>query len=164
MIIDVRARLPLRRRIGSDLCTAGLWGVCAWLMMPTISSIGQTRHLQTPHVVAAGISMPALNGVLGVLALVVGAFIWVRARQRKSLKVAQEAVPNYAHRFGLTEAQLAAYRTSQTCIVHHNEAGDIIGIDAPPALALVQDTAGDMPPAAMLIGADHAQASFATAA
>lgn len=109
--------------------------------------------------------MPALNGLLGVLAVVIGAVLWVRARQRKSLKAAQAVTPNYAQRFGLTEAQLLVYRTSQTCIVHHNEAGDIVAIDAAAAVALVQvDTPADMPAAAILSGAEHTQASFATAA
>jgi poly-beta-1,6-N-acetyl-D-glucosamine biosynthesis protein PgaD len=161
MIIDVRARLPLRRRIGSDLCTAGLWGLCGWLLVPTLASVSHARTLQPHQGLASGFSMPALNGVLGILAVAVGIWVWMQSRRRKTVMAAQ---PDYAQRFGLTEAQLVQYRASQTCTVHHNEAGDIVGIDAVAPLVLVSDTTGETLPLPAPAIAEQPPASFATAA
>ncbi len=161
MIIDVRARLPLRRRIGSDLCTAGLWGLCAWLLVPTLASVSHARTLQPHQALASGFSMPALNSVLGILAFAIGIWVWMQSRRRKTVVAVQ---PDYAQRFGLTETQLVQYRGSQTCTVHHNEAGDIVGIDAIAPLVLVSDTSRDELPLPVLTSVEQPPASFATAA
>jgi len=161
MIIDVRARLPLRRRIGSDLCTAGLWAVCAWLLVPTLASVNQARTLQQHQALASGFSMPALNGALGVLALAIGIWVWMQSRRRKTVAAVQ---PDYAQRFGLTDTQLVQYRASQTCTVHHNEAGEIVGIDAVAPLVLVSDTSSEALPTPVLANIEQMPASFATAA
>lgn len=108
--------------------------------------------------------MPALNGVLGVLAFAIGVWVWMQARRRNASPVSQSDQPDYAQRFGLTEAQLLYYRTSQTCVVHHNEAGDIVGIDAAAPLVLVETPIIDTPMIPVLDSVAHDQASFATAA
>lgn len=143
LIIDVRARLPLRRRLGSDITTAGLWGFCAWLAVSAMTAPRHIKHVQL-HPALAGISMPALNGVLGILVLAVAALVWVRARHLKAARQKVQTIePNYAERFGLTEAQLIDCRATQTCVVHHNDAGEIIGIDAIAPVALQADAPAD---------------------
>jgi poly-beta-1,6-N-acetyl-D-glucosamine biosynthesis protein PgaD len=139
LIIDVRARLPLRRRLGSDITTAGLWGFCAWL---AVSAMVAPRHLKPVqlHPALAGISMPALNGVLGILVLAVAVLVWVRARHLKAARQPVQTIePDYAQRFGLTQAHLVDCRATQTCVVHHNDAGEIIGIDAIAPVAVQGD-------------------------
>jgi hypothetical protein len=74
LIIDVRRNLPLRRRMGSDLATAAVWG--GWVML-VFNSFPGAAHARPALAHAAAARLPALTiNPLWLLAGFVVAVLW----------------------------------------------------------------------------------------
>ena len=146
LIIDVRRNLPLRRRMGSDLATAAVWG--GWVML-VFNSFPGAAHARPALAHAAAARLPALTiNPLWLLAGFVVAVLWTAPRLFRPAKPSAPA-PDYASHFGISEPELVTGRAAQVCTVHHDDHGRIVAIDTdapkPPG---VTDADPELPRAA----------------
>lgn len=147
LIIDVRRQLPWRRRLASDVGAAGLWAGWFWLCAPAVSMaaaspVGHShRNLLQRLVEAAPTALPA--GAAVVVGMIAALWLWSRLA---SCAKAAEAKPNinYAGHFGVNELHLHRCRTSQVCIVHHDETGRIVRIDAVSPASSISRVGGEV--------------------
>jgi poly-beta-1,6-N-acetyl-D-glucosamine biosynthesis protein PgaD len=137
LIINARRQIGWRRRLLSDVSTAGLWIGWIYLWLPVFSKLHQViRHhlgLETEVIevleAAAPISIRhSLEALLGTSALLL---LWtLLPRRRVTQSHAVETIEDYARYFGLTVEEIAAGRESRICVVTHDDDGDIVRVEA----------------------------------
>jgi PgaD-like protein len=120
LIINVRGRLPWRRRLFSDTTTAAMWGYWLWLCRPMVGAL--TVLLGSPLFI--GQAALALGSASGTLLLL--NFASDRRRNVPLLR----SMPDYEGYFGLSRQQIDQGRNSRAAVVHHSEDGRIVGIAA----------------------------------
>jgi len=120
LIINVRGRLPWRRRLFSDTTTAAIWGYWLWLCRPVVGTL--TVLLGSPLFIGqAAIALGSASGTLLLLNLA--------SDRRRNVPVLRGA-PDYENYFGLSRQQIDAGRNSRAAVVHHSDDGRIVGISS----------------------------------
>ena len=139
LIINVRRELGWQRRLFSDATTAALWGAWLWLCQP---AIGAVAVMCGSHVAAhfAGTGMVCTPATLADSALTLAStagvlLVWKQVATRQARRPPPAPQPDYAAYFGLTPQALEAGRGNAVCVVHHDESGRIIQIQARSANA-----------------------------
>jgi poly-beta-1,6-N-acetyl-D-glucosamine biosynthesis protein PgaD len=136
LIINARDRLSWHRRLVSDASTLLMWGIWLKLWVPVVTAVGWVAHLgfgNQPVVVrlvpdgsAFGVQRYAfaLAGASGTL------LIWnqLPAFKRRAPRV--PSVSEYAEHFALPEQEILAGRDTSVCVVHHDESGRIVRVEA----------------------------------
>lgn len=134
-IINARRHLRWHQRLATDASTAAMWGGWLYLWQPLFKaaawlSAWGSRPLigkllaATPLV---ALQQPALTlvGACGALLL----WSLLPARKVAAPEVVQ-SLADYAAHFGLPEQQIQAGQGTAVCVVHHDDQGRIIGIEA----------------------------------
>lgn len=135
-IIDVRRSLPWRRRITSEFATFAVWVAWIVLCLSTFASsahaasAGRGIHTSGAHTAAPPVGQIEAGLTLAALGL---SALWAVPRLRRTAPRILSATPDYASHFGLPETLVETGRTSQVCIVHHDNAGRILAIETPAA-------------------------------
>ena len=118
LIINVRGRLPWRRRLFSDTTTAAVWGYWLWLCRPMVGTL--TALLGSPLFIGqAAIALGSTSGTLLLLNLA--------SNRRRNLPLLR-GTPDYEGYFGLSRQQIEQGRGSRAAVVHHSDDGRIVGI------------------------------------
>jgi len=136
MIINARRDLGWRRRLLSDLVTAAMWGGWVLLWLPVFRKIinlirlhadlepAAMQVLDTVTPISLSHSLVALVGTSALLML------WTLLPTRKLTHAhGVQQLADYAEFFDLPEAQIVAGQGSRICVVHHDEAGNIVSIE-----------------------------------
>ncbi len=136
MIINARGDLGWRRRLLSDLVTAAMWAFWLVLWLPVFYKLHQVIKLHlyfesaaievfdviTP--ISLTHSIIALLGTSGLLLL------WTLLPTRKLTHAhGVQTLADYAEYFDLDKAVIVAGRGSRICVVHHDEHGNIQGVE-----------------------------------
>lgn len=135
-IINARRELRRRHRITSDVLTAGLWVGWILLWLPVFRKMREVIRLHVNFEPAAQeildtvtpISIRhSLVALLGTSALLL---LWSLLPKRKVTHAhAMLSTGDYARHFGLGEADINAGRDSRICVVSHDDAGAITGVE-----------------------------------
>lgn len=145
-IINIRNQLSWYHRLSSDASTLALWSAWLWLCRPAILAaigmVGVAFGMKHPaRGTPADNAMPSLEEMvlllIGVSALLL---LWNRLSREPAVRPRAALLPDFERHFGLATEQIAAARDSQRCVVHHDEQGRIVGLEA----AMIQ---GDPRPA-----------------
>lgn len=135
-IINIRHQLSWHRRLYSDASTLALWSAWLWLCRPAIlgavGMIGVALGMRHP---APGTpvdhAMPSFEEMvlllIGVSTLLL---LWNRLSRVPAVRPRVNLLPDFERHFGLTGDQINAARDSQRCVVHHDDQGRIINIEA----------------------------------
>lgn len=135
-IINVRKQLHWQRRLVSDASTAMLWGFWLWLCRPVAGAVtwmlglrfGAQHSLVQLLALASPVSIErtalALCSTSGTLLL------WNLVSERRNGRTPVSSSPDYASHFGLTEAEIQRCRGTQVSVVHHDDQGRIIRVEA----------------------------------
>jgi poly-beta-1,6-N-acetyl-D-glucosamine biosynthesis protein PgaD len=137
LIINARRQIGWRRRLLSDVSTAGLWIGWIYLWLPVFTKLRQvTRHhlgLETDVIevleAAAPISVHhSVEALLGTSALLL---LWtLLPRRQVTQSHAVEKIEDYARYFRLAADEIERGRASRICVVTHDDDGDIVGVNA----------------------------------
>ncbi len=135
-IINIRNQLSWHRRLYSDASTLALWSAWLWLCRPAIlGAIGMLgvafgmKHPARGTPVAS--ALPSVEEMALLLICVsVLLLLWNRLSRVPAVRPRVNMMPDYERHFGLSGEQIAVARDSQRCVVHHDEQGCIIGIEA----------------------------------
>jgi hypothetical protein len=120
LIINVRGRLPWRRRLFSDTSTAAMWGYWLWLCRPMVGTL--SALLGSPLFIGqAAIALGSTSGTLLLLNFA--------SDRRRNVPLLRSA-PDYASYFGLSCEQIERGRCSRATVVHHSDDGRIVEISA----------------------------------
>lgn len=136
MIINARSDLSLSRRVLSDVVTALMWAGWLLLWLPVFLKLRQVVALHLYFAPAAievidvitpislTRSIIALLGTSGLLLL------WSMLPSRRLTHAhGVQALEDYAEYFDLPEEEITVGRESNVCVVHHDDHGNIIGIE-----------------------------------
>ena len=136
LIINARGDLSWRRRVLSDLATAGLWAFWIVLWWPVFRKLyhvirlheglarGAIQVFRTITPISLTHSSVALLGTCALLLL------WTLLPTRKLTHAHDlQTLDDYAEYFDLDENEILAGRESRICVVRHDEHGRIVGIE-----------------------------------
>ena len=129
VIIDARRHLRWYQRLASSSTAAVLWAMWAWLWLPL-----QHRHAQNLQLEESSFELVKLSSMLLATAWLLA--LWTARKQAKPavanrfLGAPAVELPSYAAHFGLPEAELARGLRSSKVIVHHDDSGRIVSLDA----------------------------------
>jgi poly-beta-1,6-N-acetyl-D-glucosamine biosynthesis protein PgaD len=136
LIINARSDLSWRRRVLSDLATAGLWAFWIVLWWPVFRKLyhvirlheglsrGAIQVFRTITPISLTHSSIALLGTCALLLL------WTLLPTRKLTHAHdEEMLADYSDYFDLDEGEILAGRESRVCVVRHDEHGRIVGIE-----------------------------------
>jgi len=137
LIINARHRLAWHQRLVSDASTAMMWAVWLWLWSPLLQAMRSLMHVGArsmptlTHLAASfsgrdlKLSLAALVGTSGSL------LVWSRFPPVAHSRAAEPlTVRDSARYHRLPERELSEGLTSPICVVHHDEAGRIVRIEA----------------------------------
>lgn len=137
MIINARRELGWRRRIVSDVATVLLWAGWLLLWIPAFRKLeevirlklsfqlGAIQVLETVDPISVRTSLIALLGTCTLLLL------WTLMPRRQVTHAhAVATLADYAEHFKLPAAQISAGRSSRIVVVHHDEAGAVVAVEA----------------------------------
>ena len=150
-IINIRNQLSWYHRLYSDASTLALWSAWLWLCRPAILAaigmLGVTFGMKHPaRGTPADNALPSLEEMvlllIGVSALLL---LWNRLSREPAVRPRITLLPDFERHFGLTAEQIATARDSQRCVVHHDEQGRIVGIEAAMAQAAPRPTDSEPP-------------------
>ena len=136
LIINARSQLSWNRRLFSDASTLALWSMWLWLCRSALLRLAGIVGLAVGmrHTVAHAqpaddmVSFEdAAAALLGTCSLLM---LWNRLATQPAPIPRALPAPDYASFFGIDPAELAIARASRVCIVHHDERGSILRIDA----------------------------------
>jgi poly-beta-1,6-N-acetyl-D-glucosamine biosynthesis protein PgaD len=136
LIINARGDLSLRRRVISDVVTALMWAGWILLWFPVFFKLRQVIAL---HMAVEPATMEVLDtltpislvhsliALLGTSALLL---LWAMLPSRKLTHAhGVQSLHDYAEYFDLEEPDIVAGQDSRTCVVSHDEYGNIVSID-----------------------------------
>jgi poly-beta-1,6-N-acetyl-D-glucosamine biosynthesis protein PgaD len=139
VIIDARRQLSWNRRLFSDASTLALWSFWLWLcrsavvrmmgMLGVMLGISHSgKHAATPLMLAGMYTLEdAALALVGTGTLLM---LWNRLASQPAPTPSIQAVPDYVAYFGVEAPMLDVARESQVCVVHHDESGRILRIEA----------------------------------
>ena len=136
LIINARRDLGWRRRFVSDVLTAGLWVGWILLWIPVFRKLHQVIRLHLDFGLAARevldtvTPIPLAHSMIALLGTSALLLLWSLLPTRR-VGQAHEArtTLDYAHHFGIDEAEINSGRDSRICIVSHDDDGAITGIE-----------------------------------
>ena len=135
-IINIRSQMRWRDRLFSDAGTLALWSAWLWLCRPAIlgavGMVGVAMGMKRPAPgTLAASSLPSVEEMalvlIGVSALLL---LWNRLSRQPAVRPRIDQLPDFERHFGLDNELITAARDSQRCVVHHDELGRIIAIEA----------------------------------
>lgn len=142
LIINARHQMPWRRRLFSDATTAMLWGCWLWLWRPVLSAFNWLAgfgasftnfivhfHSALPKIIN-GSGLGFEGGVVTLVGTSGTLLLWNLLPARKVSMPEVQTLRDYARHFDLPEQTILAGRAASVCVVHHDDNGHIIGIEA----------------------------------
>ena len=136
-IINARRQLAWRRRIVSDIATVALWAGWILLWIPSYLRLRTAIHLHTRFGLAARevlqtvAPIPLTRAVLLVLGTCGLLLLWTLVPSRRPAEPpTTETLEDEAARLHVPTEQLRAGRAARIDVVHHDEDGNIIAIEA----------------------------------
>ncbi|HEY2345338.1 MAG TPA: poly-beta-1,6-N-acetyl-D-glucosamine biosynthesis protein PgaD [Xanthomonadaceae bacterium] len=137
LIINARSDLSWRRRLLSDVVTALMWGGWILLWLPVFRKLLQVIELHmsfTPaaiQVLDTLTPIPLAHSLIALLGTSALLMLWTLLPTRKLTHAhGVQTLEDYAEYFDLPEHDIVAGQDSRICVVHHDEHGNIVGIDA----------------------------------
>lgn len=138
LIIDARRQLSWNRRLFSDASTLAMWSIWLCLCRSAVVRIAGTLGVMLGISHAGNrVARMVITSMFSIedaaLALVgTGAtlMLWNRLASQPAPLPKIHAVPDFTAHFGVDATLLDAARASQVCVVHHDESGRIVRIDA----------------------------------
>lgn len=136
LIINARGQLRWHHRLFSDAGTLALWSAWLWMCRPAILAgvgmLGVAFGMRRPaRGTPAGDALPSVEEMalvlIGVSALLL---LWNRLSREPAVRPRIDLLPDYQRHFGLSAEDIGAARDSQRVIVHHDEQGRIVAIEA----------------------------------
>mgnify|MGYP001604698281 CR=1 FL=1 len=135
MIINARHDLGLPRRVLSDVVTALMW--CGWLLLwlPVFLKLRQVVALHLYFAPAAieladvSRPIPLIHSIIALLGTSGLLLLWSLLPSRRLTHAhGVQTLDDYAEYFDLDPAEILIGRSSQICVVSHDDRGNIIGI------------------------------------
>jgi poly-beta-1,6-N-acetyl-D-glucosamine biosynthesis protein PgaD len=126
LIIENRSLVAWHRRVFSDVSTTLLW---VWWIMLWKPVLHYGLHFSVLAIVSVGIMIDdraiayPLAGLCTILTL------WNYVTKTSSAPTVPETI-NYAEHFDISEQDMLVYTNSKICVVHHDEHGKIVNIEA----------------------------------
>jgi len=136
MIINVRRQLHWQRRLVCDATTLMLWAAWLWLCRPLFGAVATLCGSRAgAHFSAAGPALSCTPASIETSAMLLAGtsvilLLWKQVTARQALRPRLAALPDYAAHFGLDEQDIQRSRNSSVCVVHHDEHGRIVQIQA----------------------------------
>lgn len=135
LIIDARHRLRWHQRLCSDAGTAMLWGAWLWLWRPLFSAFAWLSKLgagapPTLLPLAAGLPLGLERSAVALLGTSGTLLLWNLLPARRTPPPPPPSLQDYARHFDLSVEVLVAGRAAAVCVVHHDEQGRIVAIEA----------------------------------
>jgi poly-beta-1,6-N-acetyl-D-glucosamine biosynthesis protein PgaD len=136
LVIDLRQHLPWHKRYVSNTTTALMWG--AWLMLLRpfllVWILIQLQKSAAVHHLLNALSLSLEYGGLELLLCSVGLLLWNRFMPLATAKKPDLEPPlasqHYADYFALATQQIELSRNSKITVVHHNQQGQIVDLEA----------------------------------
>lgn len=135
MIINARRDLGWRRRLASDILTAGLWVGWVLLWIPVFRKLHQVIRLNVHFGLAARevldtvTPISLMHSMLALLGTSVLLLLWSLLPKRRVGEAHEaRATLDYARHFGIDETAIKLGQDSRICVVSHDDDGAIIGI------------------------------------
>ncbi|MFO0688819.1 MAG: poly-beta-1,6-N-acetyl-D-glucosamine biosynthesis protein PgaD [Myxococcota bacterium] len=138
LIINVRDQLGWSRRFASDLSTLALWGAWLWLCRPVVVAIAilfgshAARQVKAAGFGALCPTYTLESGGLLLLGTASALLLWNRLTASHVTPPRLTGRPDYAGHFGLSQAELERGLASAICVLHHDEQGRIVALEADP--------------------------------
>jgi poly-beta-1,6-N-acetyl-D-glucosamine biosynthesis protein PgaD len=136
LIINARHQMRWHQRLCSDASTAMLWGMWLWLWRPAISavswlgSMGSSLQPALMKIMANGSAVHFESSMVALVGTSSTLLLWNMLPSRKAKMPPVHTLRDYASHFDLAERDIISGRASSICVVHHDEHGRIIRIDA----------------------------------
>ena len=134
-IINARGDLSWRRRLFSDVVTAGLWAFWIVLWWPVFRKLYHVVRLHEGlargaiEVFRTITPISLLHSSIALLGTSALLLLWTLLPTRRLTHAhAVQTLDDYADYFDLDEAEILAGRASRICVVRHDEHGRIVGI------------------------------------
>lgn len=142
LIINARRELRWHLRVVSDVSTLGLWAAWLWLCRPLFGAVATMcgAHLGSRYT-TVGYAFSCTPATIEWSAMVLAGasvilLLWNQITARQALRPRLGSTPDYACHFGLSLQDVQDGRDSSVCVVHHDESGRIVQIQARgPALS-----------------------------
>jgi len=136
MVINARGEFSLWRRILSDLVTLLMWAGWLLLWLPVLVKLHQVVALHMRFEPAAIEVLDVITPVSlehSIIALVGTSallLLWSLLPSRGVTHAhAVQGLDDYSDYFDLDAGEIIAGRESRVCVVHHDDHGNIIGIE-----------------------------------
>ena len=136
MVINARGEFSLWRRILSNIVTLLMWAGWLLLWLPVLLKLRQVislhMHFELAAIEVLDVITPvslehSIIALVGTSALLL---LWSLLPSRSVTHAhALQALEDYSEYFELDEGEILAGRESRACIVHHDEHGNIVGIE-----------------------------------
>jgi poly-beta-1,6-N-acetyl-D-glucosamine biosynthesis protein PgaD len=126
IIIDSRSLISWKRRIFSDVSTAVLWGFWAWLWKP-IAHFGV--HFSVMALISMGIMIDDREIMIPMISICTLLTVWDYLSKTTTIPTVVKN-STYSEYFGIEEKVIQDCQQSQVCVVHHDEHGKIVNIEA----------------------------------
>ena len=136
MIINARSDLSWRRRLLSDVVTALMWAGWILLWLPVFLKLRMVIRLHlglAPAAIQVFETITPISLVYSSIALVGTStllLLWTLLPTRRITHAhGVQTLADYSEYFDLDESEIIASRDSRICVVHHDEHGNIEGIE-----------------------------------
>lgn len=136
MIINARGDLGWRRRLLSDVVTALMWAGWILLWLPVFLKLRMVIRLHlglAPAAIQVFETITPISLVYSSIALVGTStllLLWTLLPTRRITHAhGVQTLADYAEYFDLDQSEIVASRDSRICMVHHDEHGNIEGIE-----------------------------------
>jgi len=142
LIINARRELHWHRRLASDVTTLGLWAAWLWLCRPLFGAVATMcgAHIGNRYT-TFGYAISCTPATIEFSAMVLAGasvilMLWNQVTARRALRPRLGSSQDHAAHFGLSAQDVQHGRDSSVCVVHHDESGRIVQIQARgPALS-----------------------------
>ncbi len=139
VIINARGDISWKRRVFSDIVTAGMWIGWMFLWLPVYRKLREAIHLRMDFGLAAKEVLDTITpisltySIIALLGTSILLLLWTMLPRRTVTHAHEiESAEDYASTFGISVDEINAGRASRITVVSHDAYGNIIGI-APKA-------------------------------
>ncbi|MGD9843722.1 MAG: poly-beta-1,6-N-acetyl-D-glucosamine biosynthesis protein PgaD [Steroidobacteraceae bacterium] len=136
LIINLRGQLRWQHRLFSDATTAALWGYWLWLCRPLIGAATWLIGTVLQHPIVQSVALSSTTSLprtaIALCSTSGSLLIWSHITHKLSVCPLVPAVVDYADYFKLCPAAIQAGRDRQVSVVHHDERGRIVRVEAYP--------------------------------
>jgi poly-beta-1,6-N-acetyl-D-glucosamine biosynthesis protein PgaD len=136
LIINARPYLGWHQRLFCDASTAMMWGLWLWLWRPLLNvyswtmGLGVGLHTTLLKMLAVGVPVSFEGSAVALVSTSSTLLLWKFLGTEKALQPQARQLHDYAAHFGLSEQAIASGRSSAVSVVHHDEHGRIVRIEA----------------------------------